>query len=71
MEILIFETPHPTSSETVLMYVNFMSHYEQMLCTVKQPLGVADAAEGLTCRRQCRATWKGWTKRNNGTDLGE
>jgi hypothetical protein len=49
MEVLIFETSHPTSSEAVLIYVNVMSHYEHMLCTVKQPLGVAGAAEGLTC----------------------
>ena len=34
-----------------------------MLCAVKKPLGVADAAEGLTCRKQCRATYKGWMKR--------
>jgi hypothetical protein len=36
------------------MYVNFTSHYECMLCTTKQSLGVADAAEGLTCRGQCK-----------------
>jgi hypothetical protein len=46
MEILIFEASHPTSSETVLMHINFMSHYERMLCTAKQPFGVADTAEG-------------------------
>jgi hypothetical protein len=71
MEVLIFETSHPTSSETVLMYINFTSCYEHMLCAAKQPLYVADAAEGLTCNRQCRATWEGWMKRNNSTDFGE
>jgi hypothetical protein len=45
------------------MYINFTSHYEHMLCAAKQPLGVADVAEGLTCRGQCEATWKGWMKR--------
>jgi hypothetical protein len=57
MEDHIFETSHPTSSETVLIY------YEHMLCAVKQRLGVAGAAERLTCRRQCRAKWKVWMKR--------
>jgi hypothetical protein len=63
MEVLIFETSHPASSEAALIYINFMSHYEHMLCAVKEPLGVAGAAEGLTCRRQCRAAWKEWMKR--------
>jgi hypothetical protein len=63
MQFIIFETSHLTSLETVLMYINFMSHYERMLCTAKESFGVADAAEGLTCRRQCRATWEGWMKR--------
>jgi hypothetical protein len=45
------------------MYINFTSRYEHMLCAAKQPLGVAYAAEGLKCRRQCRAMWKGWMKR--------
>jgi hypothetical protein len=34
-----------------------------MPCTAKQPLGIVDEAEGLTCRRQCRGTWEGWMKR--------
>jgi hypothetical protein len=34
-----------------------------MLCTAKQPLDIVDAAEGLTCRREFRATWKGLMKR--------
>ncbi|XP_023712240.1 uncharacterized protein LOC111867015 [Cryptotermes secundus] len=28
-----------------------------------EAFGVADAAEGLTCSKQCRATCKGWMKR--------
>jgi hypothetical protein len=38
------------------MYINLMSHYEHVLCAAKQPLGVADTGEGLTRRRQCRAS---------------
>jgi hypothetical protein len=62
MEVLIFETSHPTTSETVSMYI-LMSWYEDILCMAKWPLGVADAGEGLTCSRQCRAMWTGWVKR--------
>jgi hypothetical protein len=62
MEVLIFEALHPTSSENILMYI-ITSHYEHMLCATKEPLGVADAAERLTCRSQCRATWEGQMKR--------
>jgi hypothetical protein len=46
MGVNIFETSHPTSSEAVSIFIHFTSHYEHMLWAVKQPLGVAGAAEG-------------------------
>jgi hypothetical protein len=61
MEVLIFDTSRPPQFRNPVKYeyMNFMSHYEYMLCTSKQPLGVVDAAElDDKYRRQWRMTWK-------------